>query len=141
MGPGEYRLLISHRRTAKSGRKKWDFGHLCLMSYRSAVPNSPRIPPQSAEEYDTVLLAVGRDPDTGRLGLDKLGVTTDPRSGKVVAEDNRTSVGNIYAIGDIVEVGRKGLGMGLWGLFGWCWWLEEIEAWICLVLFKDDGRK
>ena len=51
---------------------------------------------------------MGRDPDTGRLGLDKLGVTTDRHSGKIVTNDgNQTSVDNIYAIGDIVQV-RQG---------------------------------
>ena len=67
-------------------------------------------PSASVEEYDTVLLAVGRDPDTGRLGLDKLGVTTDRHSGKIVTDDsNQTSVDNIYAIGDIVQVRLGGL--------------------------------
>ncbi|KAF0299049.1 Thioredoxin reductase 2, mitochondrial [Amphibalanus amphitrite] len=68
----------------------------------SLTPSGDGQPPD--EEYDTVLLAVGRDPDTRRLGLDALGVTTDRRSGKIVTDPgNRTSVDNIYAIGDIVQ--------------------------------------
>jgi len=51
---------------------------------------------------DRLLLAVGRKPNTEGLGLDKLGVQTDPESGHVVVDEcYRTSVPTIYAIGDL----------------------------------------
>ena len=50
---------------------------------------------------DAVLLAVGRVPNTGRLGLDKAGVALGPKGHIVVDGDYRTNVENIYAIGDV----------------------------------------
>jgi pyruvate/2-oxoglutarate dehydrogenase complex dihydrolipoamide dehydrogenase (E3) component len=47
-----------------------------------------------------VLLAVGRIPNTGDLGLDRAGVRTDRNGFIVVDEELRTNVEGIYAIGD-----------------------------------------
>lgn len=48
----------------------------------------------------------GRAPETKALGLEKLGVRLDKETGKIiVAVDESTSVPNIYAFGDIGEVG------------------------------------
>lgn len=53
------------------------------------------------EEYDTVLYAIGRDPCTPALNLDKVGVKTDAKSGKVMVDYHEvTSVPHIFAIGD-----------------------------------------
>jgi dihydrolipoamide dehydrogenase len=53
---------------------------------------------------DRVLVAVGRRPYTGGLGLQEAGVRTDERSGRVLIDDDgRTSVEGIYAIGDLVS--------------------------------------
>lgn len=55
------------------------------------------------EEFDTVMLAIGRVADTKNIGLDKIGVQTN-KAGKIVCkEDDTTAVQNIYAIGDCVE--------------------------------------
>ena len=52
---------------------------------------------------DRLLVAVGRRPNTRGLGLDEVGVKTDPESGLVeVDEAYRSSVPSIYAIGDII---------------------------------------
>lgn len=53
------------------------------------------------EQYDRVLISVGRRPTTQNLGLENLpGVETDPR-GFIVHDDNlRTAVPNIFVIGD-----------------------------------------
>jgi thioredoxin/glutathione reductase (selenoprotein) len=60
------------------------------------------------EEYDTVLFATGRSPETTKIGLDAVGVKTDPKSGKVIVDEwGRTSVSNIYAIGDIIQGGLE----------------------------------
>jgi pyruvate/2-oxoglutarate dehydrogenase complex dihydrolipoamide dehydrogenase (E3) component len=47
-----------------------------------------------------VLLAVGRVPNTGDLGLDKAGVKTDDRGYIVVDDRLQTSVPGIWALGD-----------------------------------------
>lgn len=51
-------------------------------------------------------LFLGRAPETKILGLDKLGVQVNKETGKIVVRpDESTSVPNIYAFGDIAEVG------------------------------------
>ena len=47
-----------------------------------------------------VLLAVGREPNTDDLGLDKAGVTVDKRGYVVVDDQLRTNVPGIWAMGD-----------------------------------------
>jgi pyruvate/2-oxoglutarate dehydrogenase complex dihydrolipoamide dehydrogenase (E3) component len=47
-----------------------------------------------------LLLAVGRAPNTGDLGLEKAGVKTDARGYIVVDDELRTSVPGIWALGD-----------------------------------------
>jgi pyruvate/2-oxoglutarate dehydrogenase complex dihydrolipoamide dehydrogenase (E3) component len=47
-----------------------------------------------------VLLAVGRIPNTGDLGLDRAGVATDSRGYIIVDDQLQTNVPGIYAIGD-----------------------------------------
>ena len=47
-----------------------------------------------------VLLAVGRRPNTGDLGLEKAGVAVDARGYIVVDDELRTSVPGIWALGD-----------------------------------------
>jgi len=53
--------------------------------------------------FDRLLVSVGRRPLTEGLGLEDAGVDVDERSGQVkVDTDYRTSVSNIFAIGDLV---------------------------------------
>jgi len=60
--------------------------------------NCPEPPPDIAGSH--VLLAVGRIPNTGDLGLDHAGIATD-RNGYIVVDDQlQTNVPGIYAIGD-----------------------------------------
>jgi len=54
-------------------------------------------------EYDTVMFAVGRDVLTTNMGLDKAGVTVNPKSGKIPTVDEQTNVPHIYAIGDVID--------------------------------------
>jgi len=52
--------------------------------------------------FETVLVSVGRRPYTDKLGLENVGIPKDDR-GRVVVDDHlRTSVPNIYAIGDVI---------------------------------------
>ncbi|GIN57503.1 dihydrolipoyl dehydrogenase [Lederbergia ruris] len=53
-------------------------------------------------EADYVLVTVGRKPNTDELGLEQVGVKLNDRGLIEVDKQCRTSVNNIYAIGDIV---------------------------------------
>lgn len=52
---------------------------------------------------DGVMYATGRKPNTTGLGLDTVGVTLDADGAIVVDEHYRTSVPNIYALGDVTD--------------------------------------
>lgn len=55
------------------------------------------------EEYDTVLLAIGRFIDSKLIGADKIGLSV-AKSGKyIVNEEDQTNIPNIYSIGDCSE--------------------------------------
>ncbi len=56
-----------------------------------------------SDEFDTVLLAVGRDACTPRLRLDAAGVSVNGINGKIPTRHERTKVGHIYAIGDVID--------------------------------------
>ena len=53
--------------------------------------------------YDTVLVAIGRQADTQKLGLENIGVETNSRNFKIPTKFEQTSVSNVYAIGDVME--------------------------------------
>ncbi|XP_012514490.1 PREDICTED: thioredoxin reductase 3-like [Propithecus coquereli] len=54
--------------------------------------------------YNTVLLAIGRDSCTKKLGLEKIGVTINEKTGKIPVNDaEQTNLSHVYAIGDVVE--------------------------------------
>lgn len=50
---------------------------------------------------DTILVALGRVPDTAGLGLDTAGIRTASSGAVVVDEFLRTSLPNVYAVGDV----------------------------------------
>jgi glutathione reductase (NADPH) len=54
-------------------------------------------------EVDAVLYATGRTPNSRNLGLEQVGVQIGPDGGVIVDERNRTSVPNIYAVGDVTH--------------------------------------
>ena len=55
-------------------------------------------------EYDTLLLAIGRTPETSKIGLDEIGVFKDTFGKVPVNRVYQSSIRNIHIIGDI----RKG---------------------------------
>ncbi len=57
--------------------------------------------PESAE-FDAVLVAVGRKPNSSSMGLDNVGLTIDGRGFIQVNERQETNVQHFYAIGDVV---------------------------------------
>jgi len=54
-------------------------------------------------KVDEVLLAIGRRPNTGDLGLERAGVTTDAAGAVVVDAYSRTSIPSIFAVGDVTN--------------------------------------
>ena len=55
-----------------------------------------------SELFDKVLVAVGRQPNGGLCDADKAGVIVDERGFIAVDKHQRTTVSNIFAIGDVV---------------------------------------
>lgn len=56
------------------------------------------------EEFDTVMLAIGREAVTNYLNLDSIGLKTNKKNKKIiVSEDESTNISNIFAIGDCAE--------------------------------------
>ncbi|KAJ1163586.1 hypothetical protein NDU88_004043 [Pleurodeles waltl] len=59
---------------------------------------------EMTEEYNTVLLAIGRDACTRKIGLNTVGVKINEKTGKIpVNDEEQTNVPYIYAIGDVLE--------------------------------------
>jgi dihydrolipoamide dehydrogenase len=54
-------------------------------------------------EVDRLVVAIGRVPNTEGLGLDAVGLATDERGFIPVDDHCRTSLPNVYAIGDVVR--------------------------------------
>jgi glutathione reductase (NADPH) len=53
---------------------------------------------------DQVMFAIGRHPNVANLGLEKTGVAINPNNGGIAVDGfSRTSVPNIYAIGDVTH--------------------------------------
>ena len=54
--------------------------------------------------YDKVLWAIGREPQSDSIGLEKVGIKVNDQ-GKIITDDNnQTSIESIYAIGDVSGV-------------------------------------
>ena len=64
-------------------------------------------PVKSRSQVAVVILVhfPGRDPETSYLQLDKAGVEVDQNTKKIIVDENeRTSVPNIFGIGDVIHV-------------------------------------
>lgn len=57
---------------------------------------------QIEEDYNTIIVAIGRDPATKTIGCEKVGVQLT-RDGYVVHTDEQTTCPYVYAVGDILE--------------------------------------
>lgn len=55
------------------------------------------------QDFDVVMFATGRNPRTAGLGLEKVGVRIAKHQGIEVDASSKTSVDNIYAIGDVTN--------------------------------------
>lgn len=56
---------------------------------------------QRKETFSRVLIATGRQPNSDDLQLEQAGVETDRHGAIIIDEQCRTSVNNIYAVGDV----------------------------------------
>lgn len=59
-------------------------------------------PEESEQRFDRVLVAIGRRPNSGDIGLDKTDVETDDKGFIKVDEERRTAEKRIFAVGDVV---------------------------------------
>jgi glutathione reductase (NADPH) len=57
----------------------------------------------SAVEVDKVMFALGRRPNVAGLGLEQVGVRLSDKGAVAVDDFSRTSVPNIYAVGDVTD--------------------------------------
>jgi dihydrolipoamide dehydrogenase len=57
--------------------------------------------PPSQATYDRVLVAIGRQPSTDKLGLEQAGVQMDAQGYVVVDQQRRTTNARLFAIGDV----------------------------------------
>ncbi|XP_071478717.1 thioredoxin reductase 1, cytoplasmic-like [Diadema antillarum] len=62
---------------------------------------------ESSIEVNTVLMGIGRDACTDKIGLDQAGVIVNPKNGKIPVTNEQTNVPHIYAVGDILEGGHE----------------------------------
>ena len=67
----------------------------------SAGPPRPTSGNTTTEEYNQVLVAIGRKPNTDNLGLEAAGITPNQSGLIEVSPEGRTAVPHIYAVGDI----------------------------------------
>ena len=58
---------------------------------------------QEVQEFDNVLMAVGRTPETAKLNLKQVNVETNKKGQIKINEKWQSSVPNIYAVGDVIE--------------------------------------
>jgi len=68
------------------------------------------------EEFDKLIVAVGRKPYTKDLGCDKAGVALDERGFVKVDKNYRTSATGVYAVGDVIGglmLAHKGIEEGV----------------------------
>lgn len=58
--------------------------------------------PEDAKNFDAVLVAVGRRPNTADMGFDKVGLAINERGFLTVNDRQETNVAGFYGIGDVV---------------------------------------
>lgn len=58
---------------------------------------------ETSEEFNTVVIAIGRDAVTQDIGLDLLGIETDPKGKLRCRREQSLTCPYVYAIGDVLE--------------------------------------
>jgi glutathione reductase (NADPH) len=80
-----------HRKTSLKEIKKEDDGKFTVISSSEEVSG-----------FDVVISAIGRSPKYDGLNLEKVGVKQDKRGKIIVDEFQKTSIENIFSLGDII---------------------------------------
>jgi glutathione reductase (NADPH) len=87
---------------AAAGAKTAGAGRFLVTLQASSSSSAP--PPPTQLEAGLVMMATGRAPRTEGLGLDKVGVALDPKTGAVLVDAaSATSVRSVHAIGDVTN--------------------------------------
>ena len=77
----------------------------CQVASIEKTSNGLLISPSQGDpvEVDQILYATGRKPKTEQIGLEDVGIETNNKGAIVVDKFSRTSINNIYAIGDVTD--------------------------------------
>ena len=78
-------------------------GHTVAEIQRTGDEFVTRLSDKSTIKSDKVMFAIGRHPNVSGFGLDRLGIKIHKNGGIAVDEFSRTSVSNIYAVGDVTN--------------------------------------
>src|SRR5438067_12188241 len=76
-------------------------GRVAAAVEKSASGMRSKLSDAQAIESDRVMFAIGRRPNVTGFGLERLGVAVADNGGLAVDPHSRTSIANIYAIGDV----------------------------------------
>lgn len=92
---------MAHRTFKKQGLK-FHTGTFVESAKRDGDKCKVKIKDGDTIECDRVLLATGRTPSTGEIGLESIGLETDNRGFISVNDDFETATQRVYAVGDCI---------------------------------------
>ena len=78
-------------------------GHTVTEIQKAGEEFGTRLSDNSTIKSDKVMFAIGRHPNLSGFGLERLGIKISSHGGIEVDEFSRTSVSNIYAVGDVTN--------------------------------------
>lgn len=78
-------------------------GHTVTEIHKAGEEFVTRLSDNSTIKSDKVMFAIGRHPNVSGFGLERLGIKISSHGGIEVDEFSRTSVSNIYAVGDVTN--------------------------------------
>jgi len=78
-------------------------GHTVTEIQKAGEEFGTRLSDNSTIKSDKVMYAIGRHPNVSGFGLERLGIKISSHGGIEVDEFSRTSVSNIYAVGDVTN--------------------------------------
>jgi glutathione reductase (NADPH) len=78
-------------------------GHTVTDIQKTGEEFVTRLSDKSAVRADKVMFAIGRHPNVSGFGLERLGIKISGHGGIEVDEFSRTSISNIYAVGDVTN--------------------------------------
>ncbi|CAG7818159.1 unnamed protein product [Allacma fusca] len=100
---------IQSNMEAKGIKFKLNCAPTSITKLSDGTPPTLQVTAKSADgvfngEYNTVLVAIGRDAATKDLTLENAGVIVNPENGRIPTNSrDQTNVKNIYAIGDVAD--------------------------------------